>query len=88
MIPASWVLLIQFNSPPLSHHRAWLLRLQKAGKDVSMHVHDERALLAFQGPAAAPGLQKLVKDDLSKMYFGQFKHMDISGMPCWVTRTG
>lgn len=61
---------------------------QAKGKDVSWHIHDERALLALQGPLAAPTLQKLVSEDLSKMYFSDFKVIPVSGFSCFVTRTG
>lgn len=56
--------------------------------DVSMTVHDDRALIALQGPEAAAVLQPLVKDDLSKIYFGMFRKLDIAGAPCFLTRTG
>jgi glycine cleavage system aminomethyltransferase T len=46
--------------------------VQAAGKDVSMTVHDDRGLLALQGPAAAGVLAKLTKRDLTKLYFGMF----------------
>jgi hypothetical protein len=61
---------------------------QAAGKDVSMDVHDDRALLALQGPSAAKVLQGMTKQDLSKFYFGNFARFDVAGVPCWVTRTG
>lgn len=53
-----------------------------------MTVHDDRGLLALQGPQAMPVLQKLCDFDLSKFYFGQFAKFDIKGVPCWITRTG
>jgi aminomethyltransferase len=56
--------------------------------DVSMAVHDDRGLLALQGPAAQSVLQKLTSTDLSKLYFGMFARFDIKGAACWVTRTG
>lgn len=46
--------------------------LQAAGKDVSMEVHDDRGLLALQGPSAVKVLQGLTSRDLSKLYFGMF----------------
>jgi aminomethyltransferase len=65
------------------------LLLQAAGKDVSLHVHDEKSLLAVQGPLAAPAVQSLVKGvDLSKMYFSDFGVMKINGVECFLTRTG
>lgn len=56
--------------------------------DVELVVHEDRGLLAIQGPAAARTLQAMVTEDLSKMEFSRFQKMDISGVPCWVTRTG
>jgi aminomethyltransferase len=56
--------------------------------DVTMTVHDDRGLLALQGPSAMPVLQKMTQFDLSKFYFGMFAKFDIKGVPCWVTRTG
>jgi len=61
---------------------------QAAGKDVSMDVHDDRGLLALQGPSAAKVLQAMTKQDLSKFYFGNFARFEVAGVPCWVTRTG
>jgi len=72
----------------LAHLNKHLSAYQAKGKKVSMTVHDERALLALQGPAAAPTLQALTKEDLSKMYFSNFKRFDVKGIPVWVTRTG
>eukprot|EP00959_Pyramimonas_sp_CCMP1952_P463204 9484517-Pyramimonas_sp.AAC.2 len=62
--------------------------LQGKGKDVSMEIHDERSLLALQGPNAVKTVQKMTKEDLSKMYFSDFKRMDLNGIPVWITRTG
>jgi aminomethyltransferase len=42
----------------------------------------------MQGPLAAPVLQHLTKDDLSKLYFGEFRVLDINGSECFLTRTG
>lgn len=41
-----------------------------------------------QGPLAAPVLQHLTKEDLSKLYFGEFQILDINGARCFLTRTG
>jgi aminomethyltransferase len=62
--------------------------LQSKGGAVDMTVHDDRALLALQGPAAAETLQPLVKIDLGKVYFSDFNKLDIAGIPCYMTRTG
>ncbi|KAK8931050.1 hypothetical protein KSP39_PZI016944 [Platanthera zijinensis] len=72
----------------LAHIGEHLEAFKAKGGDVSWHIHDERSLLALQGPLSAPVLQHLTKDDLSKMYFGEFKTLDINGFKCFLTRTG
>lgn len=72
----------------LEHIGKHMEAFKKKGGDVGWHIHDERSLLALQGPLAAPVLQLLTKDDLSKMYFGEFKTLDINGSHCFLTRTG
>lgn len=72
----------------LAHLGKHLKPFQDAGKAVGWHIHDERSLLALQGPLAPDTLQKLTKEDLSKMYFGDFKIIDINGSECFLTRTG
>lgn len=57
--------------------------------DVHMVVHDDRSLIAIQGPTAVDVLQPLVEEDLSKMYFSDFRKLIINGVPdCYLTRTG
>jgi len=53
-----------------------------------MEVHDDRSLLALQGPLGAEVLQPHVDTDLSKLYFSNFIRTDIAGIPCFLTRTG
>lgn len=53
-----------------------------------MTVHDDRSLLALQGPAAVETMQPLVDVDLSKVYFSDFHKLNIAGIPCYLTRTG
>jgi aminomethyltransferase len=79
----------------LAHLEKHLSAAKAAGKDVSMEVHDDRSLLAVQGPKAAEVLGALgvKKDgtafDLSKFYFGNFARVEVGGgLECWVTRTG
>lgn len=72
----------------LAHLEEHLSSFKSSGKDVDIHVYDERALLALQGPLAAPALQKLASEDLSKMYFSDFKVLPINGVECFLTRTG
>ncbi|KAG6755757.1 hypothetical protein POTOM_039162 [Populus tomentosa] len=72
----------------LAHIEAHMKSFKAKGGDVSWHIHDERSLLALQGPLAAPVLQHLTKEDLSKVYFGEFRITDINGARCFITRTG
>eukprot|EP00245_Coleochaete_scutata_P005998 TRINITY_DN20094_c0_g1_i1.p1 TRINITY_DN20094_c0_g1~~TRINITY_DN20094_c0_g1_i1.p1 ORF type:complete len:417 (-),score=74.90 TRINITY_DN20094_c0_g1_i1:296-1546(-) len=72
----------------LAHIDEHLGPFKASGKDVSIHIHDERALLALQGPLAAPTLQMLVSEDLSKMGFSNFLMLKINGYDCYLTRTG
>lgn len=57
---------------------------------MDLDVHDDRCLLALQGPKAAEVLQPLLGSglDLGKFYFSNFKRLDIGGIPAWLTRTG
>ena len=70
----------------LAHINAQLK--QHSNLDVEMVVHNDRGLLALQGPSAAPVLQSLVDIDLSSLYFSNFAKTDIAGVPSWITRTG
>lgn len=72
----------------LAHIEAHMKAFKAAGGDVDWHIHDERSLLALQGPLAATVLQRLVKEDLSKVYFGEFVTMNVNGVSCFLTRTG
>ncbi|GMJ15290.1 hypothetical protein like AT1G11860 [Hibiscus trionum] len=72
----------------VAHIEEHMKAFKSKGGDVSWHIHDERSLLALQGPLAAPVLQQLTKDDLSKLYFGEFRILDINGATCFLTRTG
>ena len=53
-----------------------------------MIQHDDRSLLALQGPAAMEILQPMTDLDLSKLYFSNFVKIDIKGIPCFLARTG
>ena len=72
----------------LAHFSAQLAAFKAAGGDVDMHVHDERALLALQGPEAAAVLQPFVDFDLSTFYFSNFKKAGVAGAHSFITRTG
>lgn len=51
-------------------------------------MYNEEINYSVQGPLAAPTLQHLTKEDLSKLYFGEFRILDINGAHCFLTRTG
>jgi len=80
----------------LLHLNEHLSAAKKAGKDVEMEVHDDRSLLAVQGPKAAAVVGALgvtsgasgAPFDLGKFHFGNFARVTVAGVPCWVTRTG
>ena len=73
----------------LAHINGLLSTFKASGpKDVGIHVYDERALLAFQGPQAVAALQSLVRIDLDKLYFGMFTETDIKGIDTFIQRTG
>ena len=65
-------------------------QLKAFNGDCKMQVHDDRSLIAVQGPKAAEAVQQLTSVDLSKLYFGMFKQGgDIAGVKdCWFMRTG
>lgn len=65
------------------------LPCQGEGGQVDMTIHDDRCLLAVQGPAAMDALAPLIPAlDLAKFYFSNFAKVDVDGIPCFVTRTG
>ncbi|CAL5224777.1 g7519 [Coccomyxa viridis] len=72
----------------LAHINKHLEKFKSDGGKVDITVHDDRSLLALQGPAAVETLQPLVDLDLSKVFFSNFHRLDIAGIPCYLTRTG
>eukprot|EP00252_Welwitschia_mirabilis_P018809 TRINITY_DN4206_c0_g1_i1.p1 TRINITY_DN4206_c0_g1~~TRINITY_DN4206_c0_g1_i1.p1 ORF type:complete len:410 (-),score=86.30 TRINITY_DN4206_c0_g1_i1:271-1500(-) len=72
----------------LAHIESHMNSFQAKGGNVTWHIHDERSLLALQGPLASSTLQKLTKEDLSKLYHGHFRIADVNGSICYITRTG
>lgn len=58
-------------------------------KDVRYEVLQDHALIALQGPKAVELLQKLVKEDLSKMLFMNISNIELSlGFTAIVCRCG
>ncbi|KAL6781479.1 GCST1 [Auxenochlorella protothecoides x Auxenochlorella symbiontica] len=56
--------------------------------DLTLEVMDDKSLLALQGPQAVDVLQPLVKEDLSKLYFGSLLKAEVKGVPCYIARSG
>jgi len=66
-------------------------RFRAKSKEVDVKFFDplERALLAFQGPAAANVLQKLTAINISKLYFMNTTEAEVAGVAdCRITRCG
>lgn len=63
-------------------------QLQKEKKRKKKEGITTSIKIVLQGPLAASVLQLLTKDDLSKLYFGRFRMLDINGVHCFLTRTG
>eukprot|EP00296_Roombia_truncata_P000132 JP435794.1.p1 GENE.JP435794.1~~JP435794.1.p1 ORF type:complete len:378 (-),score=120.23 JP435794.1:254-1324(-) len=72
----------------LVHINKHLQAFKDSGKDVSLHVMDDHALLALQGPSAMDVLGKLCEIDLAKMPFMTSIISDVNGRACRVTRCG
>lgn len=59
----------------------------KLAGEATVTVLDDRALVALQGPKAAAVLGRFT-DQVSAMSFMSYKEVEISGVPCFVTRSG
>lgn len=65
----------------------WLLS-QKFGDVELENVSDATALLAVQGPKSLATLQKLTREDLSKIEYYTFTHGTLADVPMIISRTG
>eukprot|EP00123_Amoebidium_parasiticum_P012606 comp21468_c0_seq1/m.29718 comp21468_c0_seq1/g.29718 ORF comp21468_c0_seq1/g.29718 comp21468_c0_seq1/m.29718 type:complete len:400 (-) comp21468_c0_seq1:225-1424(-) len=73
----------------LAHFQEHASAFRAAGGDVTVEVLEANALLALQGPKAAAALSKLVKVDLSKLYFMMGTNATVAGVDnCRITRCG
>ncbi len=75
------------NASNLKKDFDWLLS-QKFGDVEIENVSDTTALLAVQGPKSLATLQKLTKEDLSKVEYYTFTRNLLSGIPMIISRTG
>jgi aminomethyltransferase len=57
------------------------------GMGVTLTVHEDRALLALQGPGAAQAMAALAPAAVAMPFMG-VTHLTIAGAPCWLTRSG
>jgi aminomethyltransferase len=62
----------------------------RAGLPSSVQVlpHEDRALLALQGPKAADALQRHTKSGLAELRFMSSAAMTVAGVDCFVSRSG
>src|SRR3954447_21921963 len=61
---------------------------QKLGREIAIEPQFERALLALQGPMAAPVLARLAGDGIERMPFMSAAEVSVAGVRCLVTRSG
>lgn len=59
----------------------------KIGKRTKVEYHEDRALLALQGPAAASVMARLAPNAVGQKFM-TFRTGDIAGIPCFFTRSG
>ncbi|KAI8847647.1 hypothetical protein BC829DRAFT_395941 [Chytridium lagenaria] len=71
----------------LAHLRKHLAAFKAQGGDVDFTILD-KSLIALQGPAAAPVLEKLVGKSLEDFAFMSGRHLNISGIDAYVSRCG
>jgi aminomethyltransferase len=79
--------MLVVNASNLQKDFDWL-QSQKFGDVELENVSDATALLAVQGPKSLAALQKLTKEDLSKVEYYAFTHGVLAGVPMVISRTG
>ena len=60
---------------------------ERLGTDYPVEQHEDRALLALQGPLAATVMARLAPE-AAALPFMAVAQMAIAGVPCWVSRSG
>ncbi|AHF07694.1 glycine cleavage system aminomethyltransferase GcvT [Desulfitobacterium metallireducens] len=79
---------IVVNASNTDKDYAWMLE-QAKGYDVQLNNKSaEVAQLALQGPLSEKILQGLTSIDLSEIKYYWFKHGEVNGVPCLISRTG
>ncbi|CAG8480740.1 3498_t:CDS:2, partial [Ambispora leptoticha] len=72
----------------LAHIQKHLSEFQKTGGEAELKIIDDHALLALQGPKAAPALERLTGQNLNDFKFMTGRFMSINGVDCHITRSG
>lgn len=79
---------IVVNASNTDKDYAWMLD-QAKGYDARLdNVSNQVAQLALQGPLAEKILQKLTDTNLADIKYYWFKHGEVEGVPCLISRTG
>jgi aminomethyltransferase len=79
---------IVYNAGTREKDFAWFKKNSK-GFDVKLtDFSNEMAMMAIQGPKAVETVQRICKEDLSKVGRFNIAEVTLSGLPCMVTRTG
>jgi aminomethyltransferase len=79
--------MLVVNASNLQKDFDWL-QSQKFGDVELENVSDATSLLAVQGPKSLATLQKLTKEDLSKIEYYSFTSNTLAGIPMIISRTG
>ena len=79
---------IVYNAATKHKDFAWLTRNSKGYKVKLKDLSDEMAMIAVQGPEAEKTVQKICKEDLSKVGRFNIALVTLSGLKGMVTRTG
>ncbi len=83
--------LLVVNASNIEKDYQHILQIKEERSDlecVIQNISDEWGQVAFQGPYAEDILQKITKEDLSKLRVFTFQNMSIAGVPCTISRTG
>ena len=80
-------LFLCVNAANIEKDYRWMVRHSPDGAGVR-NRSDETALLALQGPAAAPLLATLVEEDLSGLKRFRFRNARLAGHEATISRTG
>lgn len=79
--------MLVVNAANIQKDFDWL-RSQRFGNVKIDDMSDATALLAVQGPKSLATLQKLTKENLSKIEYYAFRQNELAGVPMIISRTG